>query len=134
MRRNLDQSQRNYDSINARYAAQSKTKESSALREDAFQLHEARKAYIKASMDFCVTAPQVRASLDKLLVKVFSDRWREMKTSRDALTGSFAKWSVDIERIRGWSREMGEYERVFNQELQVARRQIEEAAETKFRP
>jgi hypothetical protein len=134
MRRTLDQAQRNYDSIIARYAGQSKTKESSSLREDAFQLHEARKSYLKAGMDFCVAAPQVRASLDKLLVKIFSDRWREMKNSRDALSQSFGKWSTDIERVRGWSKEMENNERIFAQELQLARKQIEDAAEQKSRP
>lgn len=46
-RRILDQTQKQYDHIQARYLAQAKTKEPSALREDAFQLHEARKAYLK---------------------------------------------------------------------------------------
>jgi hypothetical protein len=134
VRRNLDASQKHFDNVVARYAAQVRTKESSSLREDAFQLHEARKAYLRTSMDYCVAAPQVRASLDKLLVKVFSDRWREMKNSRDALSGSFSKWSTDIDRVRGWSKEMENHERVFAQELQIARKQIEETALQKFRP
>jgi BAR domain of APPL family/PH domain len=134
IRRSLDITQKNFDGVINRYAAQSKTKESSSLREDAFQLHEARRAYLKASMDFCVAAPQVRANLDKLLVNVFSGRWREMKNSRDALASSFSKWTTDIDRVRGWSKEMENYERVFAQELQIARTRIEEAAEQKSRP
>ncbi|KAF2665034.1 transcription factor SipA3 [Microthyrium microscopicum] len=134
LRRNLDQAQRTFDASISRYASQSKTKETSSLREDAFQVHEARRAYLKASLDFCVAAPQVRASLDKLLVKIFSDRWRDMKNSRDALSSSFSRWTTDIERVRGWSKEMENYERVFAQELQVARRQIEESAESSFKP
>jgi hypothetical protein len=134
VRRNLDTSQKNFDNIVARHAAQVRTKESSSLREDAFQLHEARKSYLRVSMDYCVAAPQVRASLDKLLVKIFSDRWREMKNSRDALSGSFSKWSTDIDRVRGWSKEMENHERVFAQELQIARKQIEETALQKFKP
>jgi hypothetical protein len=134
LRRSLEIAQRHFDTTIARYASQSKTKEMSSLREDAFQLHEARRAYLKASMDFCVAAPQVRASLDKLLVKVFSDRWRDMKNSRDSLSASFSKWTTDIYRVRGWSKEMENQERVFAQELQIARRQIEEVAEQKNRP
>jgi BAR domain of APPL family/PH domain len=134
IRRTLDIAQKNFDSVIQRYASQSKTKETSSLREDAFQLHEARRAYLKASMDFCVAAPQVRAALDRLLVKIFSDRWREMKNSRDALTSSFAKWTTDIDRVRGWSKEMENHERVFASELQIARKSIEEAAELKSRP
>lgn len=134
LRRNLDSSQKSFDGAIARYAGQSKTKEASSLREDAFQLHEARKAYLKASMDFCTTAPQVRASLDKLLIKVFAERWKEMKNSRDTLSSSFQKWSADIDRIKGWSKEMENNERIFKRELQMARKQIEEAAELAERP
>jgi guanine nucleotide exchange factor for Rho/Rac/Cdc42-like GTPase family protein/APPL family protein len=134
LRRHLDVTQKNFDGVVSRYASQSKTKETSSLREDAFQLHESRRAYLKASMDFCVAAPQVRAALDRLLVKIFSERWREMKNSRDVLATSFAKWSGDIERVKGWSKEMEEHERVFATELQIARKQIEDKAEQKSRP
>jgi hypothetical protein len=133
-RRVLEQSQRNFDSQIARYASQSKTKEPSALREDAFQLHEARKAYLRASMDFCTAAPQTRSALDKLLVKIFSDRWRDMKNTRDTLATNLAKWSGDIDRIRGWSKEMENSERIFKRELQEARKTIEESAANAIKP
>lgn len=85
-------------------------------------------------MDYCVAAPQVRSALDRLLVNIFSNRWKEMKSSRDALASSFGKWSGDIDRVRGWSREMENGERVFRRELQLARKQIEDAAELSIRP
>ena len=134
LRRNLDQSQRIFDGLLARYAGQSKTKEASSLREDAFQLHESRKAYLKASLDFCTAVPQLRAALDKLLIKIFSDRWRDMKATRESLSNLFSKGSTDVDRIRGWSKEMENNERVFKQELYMARKQIEEAAEQQIRP
>ncbi|KAF2400299.1 hypothetical protein EJ06DRAFT_425649 [Trichodelitschia bisporula] len=134
LRRTMDLSQRTFDGLMSRYSSQSKAKEASSLREDAFQLHEARKAYLKASMDFCVMAPQVRASLDKLLVKIFSDRWRDMRGSHDALAGTLEKWAADLDRIRGWSIEMENNERIFKQEIQLARKQIEEAAQQAVRP
>lgn len=65
-RRAMDSAQKAFDAVLSRYAAQSKGKEASSLREEAFQLHEARKLYLKASMDFCVQAPQLRASLDQV--------------------------------------------------------------------
>lgn len=85
-------------------------------------------------MDFCVVAPQLRTILDKLLVKLFSDQWREMRRSRESLTGSFEKWVTEMERIRGWSHELEIGEKAFKRELQVARRQIEERAEIAARP
>lgn len=133
-RRVLEANQKAFDTTISRYSAQSKAKEASSLREDAFQLHEARKAYLKASMDFCVTAPQVRTSLDKLIVKIFSEQWKEMRASREANTTLFQKWGNEMERVRGWSREMENSERAFKRELLTARRQIEESASIMTKP
>jgi hypothetical protein len=106
-RKNLDSTQRVFDGAIARYAGQGKSKEASSLREDAFQLHEARRAYLQASMNFCV-----------------------MDTSTKAL----AQWTSDVERVRGWSKEMENGERVFKRELHLARQQVESAAELAARP
>jgi hypothetical protein len=133
-RKTLDATQRNFDGAIARYAGQAKTKEPSSLREDAFQLHEARRAYLKASMDFCVMAPQTRVSLDKILVKVINEQWRDMRSARDSSSKAFATWGVDIDRVRGWSKEMENGERVFKRELHLARQQVESSAELSARP
>ncbi|KAL1601476.1 SNF1-interacting protein [Paraconiothyrium brasiliense] len=133
-RRNLDTTQRTFDGAIARYAGQAKTKEPSSLREDAFQLHEARKEYLKASMNFCVLAPQVRSTLDRILVKVVNEQWRDMKSARESSVKSFASWNSDIDRVRGWSKEMEDGERVFKRELHLARQQVESSAEVAARP
>ncbi|KAJ4343098.1 SNF1-interacting protein [Ascochyta clinopodiicola] len=133
-RKNLDATQRTLDGAVARYASQPKSKEASSLREDAFQLHEARRAYLQASMNFCILAPQVRLTLDKVLVKVIHEQWRDMKAASDAPTKAFALGNSDIERVRGWSKEMENGERVFKRELHLARQQIEQAAELSARP
>lgn len=133
-RRYLEQSQKNFDASLARYLGQSKTKEPSALREDAFQVHEARKEYLKASLDFCILAPQLRSTIDKLLVRVSSDTWREMKRSRELAGGEERKWGSEMQRIRGWSREVEAGENVFRKELQLARREIANAAAAASRP
>ena len=133
-RRTLEASQKSLDNVVARYAAQSKTKEPSSLREDAFQLHETRKACLRASMDFCISAPFLRATLDKLIVRIFAEQWKEMRTGREGNAGLFAKWSGEMERVRGWSKEMENSERAFKRELLTARRQIEESAGAMIRP
>jgi hypothetical protein len=133
-RKNLDSTQRIFDGAIARYAGQVKTKEASSLREDAFQLHEARRAYLQASMNFCVMAPQVRLTLDKILVKVVNEQWRDMKAATEGSTKGFNMWTSDVERVRGWSKEMENGERVFKRELHLARQQIEGAAEVSARP
>lgn len=133
-RRILEQSQKNYDTVVARYNSQYKSKEASALREDAFQLHEARKAYLKSSMDFCIAAPQLRAALDTLLIKVFSDQFLEMKSLRESTTTMFSGFGHEIARIRNWSQQINQSEALLQRELQTTRKHIEESAEAATRP
>jgi len=133
-RRYLEQSQKTFDNTLARYVGQSKTKEPSSLREDAFQVHETRKAYLKASLDFCLLAPQLRYTIDKLLVRVSSDQWREMRRSREIGGSNFSKWGTEMDRVRGWSKEMEAGESVFRRELQIARREIAETAAQASKP
>ncbi|KAL8732318.1 MAG: hypothetical protein Q9181_004005 [Wetmoreana brouardii] len=133
-RRVYEQTQKAFDGLLYRYAAQNKTKEPSSLREDAFQVHEARKAYLKASMDLSVMAPQLRMKLDKVLVKVSSDQWRDMRYANGNLKSPVRKWDRDIERVRSWSREVENGEGAFRRELLNARKQIEDTTETRLRP
>jgi hypothetical protein len=133
-RRSMEGNQKAFDSVISRYLGQNKSKEPSSLREDAFQVHEARRAYLKSAMDFCMLAPQLRTTLDKLIVKVFSEQWKEMRNSREASSAMFAKGTSEMERVRGWSREMENSERAFKRELVTARRQIEDNAEQLWRP
>ncbi|KAJ6144412.1 hypothetical protein N7470_008307 [Penicillium chermesinum] len=134
IRRNLDSAQKQYDLLSARYASQSKSKENSALREEAFQLHEARKTYIRMSMDFAVQSPQLRSALDRLLVRVSFDQWREFRGFHNNNSQTFSKWSTEMDRIKGWVHEMEASDRSAKRELFAARKQIEEAAELAARP
>ncbi|CAJ2509882.1 Uu.00g057820.m01.CDS01 [Anthostomella pinea] len=133
MRRALDHTQKSFDSTLARYVGQSKAKEPSSLREDAFAVYETRKSYLKAAMDFCFFAPQLRLNLDRLLVRVSTDMWREMKKSRDS-PGSFAKYTHELDRVKGWSKEMELTEAMFKRELSAARRDIGEITLANFKP
>ncbi|KAJ5834869.1 hypothetical protein N7447_000895 [Penicillium robsamsonii] len=134
IRRNLESSQKAYDYLQARYASQSKSKEASALREEAFQLHEAHKAYLKASLDYSAQGPQVRNALDRLLVKVSCDQWREFREFHNYNSGSYLKWSHEMDRIKGWLHEMEGSEKSSKRELLSTRKHIEEAAEFASRP
>lgn len=125
VRRQVEQSQKQLDGLQSRFSGQARTKEASSLREDAFLLHESRKAYLKASMDFSEMAPQLRIAFDKLLVKVFSDQWGDMKTSSQRRLGA-ALLNRDIERARGWSRDLETSEEDFRSELMFARQQLEQ--------
>ncbi|KJZ78985.1 hypothetical protein HIM_01758 [Hirsutella minnesotensis 3608] len=132
-RRGLEHSQRAYDSTLARYVGQSKTKEPSALREDAFSMWESKKAYIQASMEFCQLAPQLRFTVDMLLVKVCGEIWNEMKRSRDA-TANATRWVREMDRLRGWAKEMELSEGVFKRELKNAKKELGETAFEELKP
>ncbi|KHN95124.1 Pleckstrin-domain containing protein [Metarhizium album ARSEF 1941] len=133
IRRILEQSQRAYDSTLARYVGQSKTKEPSALREDAFSVYENRKAYIQASLDYCQLVPQLRLATDKLLVKVCNEIWKDMTRSRDAVVNA-TRWTREMDRVRGWAKEMEASEGVFRTELQAVRRALGETTLEGFKP
>ena len=133
-RRQMEEMRKTFDSQLSRFAGQAKTKEASSLREDAFQVHESRRAYLKASMDFCVLAPQVRQALDFLLVKLASDQWTEIRDTRQAPTSPFNKYGKEMSRIRSWSQEMAQGEKMLKRELLMARREIEDSAEKAARP
>lgn len=132
-KRALDQAQRNFDNVLSRNASQTRSREPSALREGAFQLHEARKAYLKTSLDFCIQGSLIRAALDKLLVRGFTDNFRGLKAFRDD-NNPLTQNIVAMDRVRGWGTEMEHSERAFKRDLLAARRQIEENAETAIRP
>ncbi|KAJ9608008.1 SNF1-interacting protein [Cladophialophora chaetospira] len=133
-RRVVEATQKTFEHLQGKYAGLGKSKEASSLREEAFQLHEARKLYMKAMMDFFSLTPQFRFALDRLLVKIFFDQWREMRMSRDNSAAAFQRSADEMQRIRGWLTEMETSERVFRTELLSAKKQLEDAAELETRP
>ena len=85
-------------------------------------------------MEFSMLAPQLRWALDRLLIRLFSDQWREMRVSSEHTTGFLDKLDSELERIRNWSIELEKGEKVFKSELQSARKNLEDIAAISFRP
>ncbi|KAK6510331.1 SNF1-interacting protein [Arthrobotrys conoides] len=133
-KRVFEASQQRYDVLLQRYAGQSKGKEASALREDAFQLHESRKTYIRASFDFCLKAPELRAGLDRVITRVTTDLWREQVRHRKGFTLGVDRYESTMDRIRCWSDSMGASAKLFKQELALARKDMEEQARHVTKP
>ncbi|KAK4936597.1 SNF1-interacting protein, partial [Elasticomyces elasticus] len=134
MKSRADIGQRTYDELQKKYMAMGRNKEPSAIREEAFQLHEARKVYLKAVMDVMAAMPVLRGKVDKLFIKIFCGQWNEMKTAREGSATVFDRSSTDMQRVRGWVREMEHSESSFQKELVTARKQLEEDAELASRP
>ena len=85
-------------------------------------------------MEFSMLAPQLRWALDRLLIRLFSDQWRETRVSSEHTTGFLGKLDSEVERIRNWSIELEKGEKVFKSELQSARKNLEDIAAVSFRP
>lgn len=65
-----DKALEKYESTLAKYNAQSRQKEPSALREECFQLYDIRKAYIQASMTCAMLCIKFQDALDQLVLGV----------------------------------------------------------------
>lgn len=126
-RRTLDNAQKAFDGTLTRYLSMPKSKEPSSLREDAFAVFEARKAYLKSSLDYCLSAPQFRQALDKLLIRISSELWNLLRQQHGGSPSS-VKWQTEINRVLGWSKDMESSESVFRREVHLARREIGEAS------
>ncbi|KAL9548325.1 hypothetical protein MBANPS3_005731 [Mucor bainieri] len=61
-----------YDAQLSKYTAQSKSKEASAVREEAFRLYEARKSYVRMSGQHVVRILHFRSLLEHFLVERFA--------------------------------------------------------------
>ncbi|KAG0238160.1 SNF1-interacting protein [Actinomortierella wolfii] len=81
----FDKALEKYESALAKYSGQSRQKEPSALREEAFQLYDTRKAYIQASMACAMLCIKFQDSLDQLILGVFLDI---MATQHDYFSGN----------------------------------------------
>ncbi|KAK9452977.1 hypothetical protein V1511DRAFT_108090 [Dipodascopsis uninucleata] len=125
-RRLFESAQSKYDNLAARYASQSKSKESSSLREDAFQLYEARKQYVKISFDLCIVTVAFKRTLDRTIINAFSDQWimigHGVNMTNDNM---YSRVADDMRRIRHWSDLMESSMKVFFRELNITRKNLE---------
>jgi hypothetical protein len=121
----VEATQAKYDTLLARYLSQSKSKEPSSLREDAFQLYEARKVYMKSCYDFCVAVSIFRANLDRLLTQVVTNQWQMQMHLRKETTIIAERCQTDIDRVRAWCDSVEASEPLFRMQLLTARKELE---------
>jgi hypothetical protein len=95
-----------YESQLAKYSVLSKTKEASALREDAFQLHEIRKSYVRMCNNYATHIIAFRTYLDRAIVTCFTgatvahvedlegahEVWQKLKSS----IGAWRRWLIEV--------------------------------------
>lgn len=105
LRNEFQKAQKLYDETLKYYMQQPKTKEASSLREDAFQLYERRKAYIKSSFDYTIKMSTFRAALDAALIAAFSRSFEGTSHHTSALATDFVS-RPSMGRIMAWSDDM----------------------------
>lgn len=69
-KKTFDKTLEKYESTLAKYNGQNRQKEPSALREEAFQLYDTRKAYIQAAMSCSMLCIKFQDALDQLVLGV----------------------------------------------------------------
>jgi hypothetical protein len=133
-RKNFDATQTKYDSFLQKYAAASKQKEPSALREDAFQLSETRKAYVKACFDLCSLISVVERRVNVVLVETLVDPW--ILRSKSLVVGdpTYYQIGVDMYRIKSWSRALSASLKPIEAEMLRLRQEMEESTITRSIP
>lgn len=133
-RKNFEAAQLSYDSQLARYMGLSKNKEPSALREDAFQLAEARTQYIKASFDLGTTFLSVQSKLDIELVRVLSAPWILSPKEFVSADPIAQRIGVEMLRLKSWAKAIQKCSKPLLQGMEKAARDMEKAALGRFVP
>lgn len=133
-RKAFELAQSKYDLYLSRYAAQSKTKEPSALREDAFQLSEVRKSYIHLSLEVCLALSNIQNYLDSTLVSVVGILWKDIDKSVIENNPKIAQIYEQLDKIRSWTKACDLSLKILSKDMNTARKQIEESAVQQFTP
>ncbi|KAF9977276.1 SNF1-interacting protein [Actinomortierella ambigua] len=114
----FDKALEKYESALAKYSGQSRQKEPSALREEAFQLYDVRKAYIQAAMSCAMLCIKFQDSLDQLILGVFLDI---MATQHDYFSGNAdhcGSMALQVLQLKTYMREHKEASGIALRELQ----------------
>ncbi|KAF9917453.1 SNF1-interacting protein [Lobosporangium transversale] len=114
----FDKTLEKYESSLAKYNGQSRQKEPSALREEAFQLYDTRKAYIQAAMACSMLCIKFQDSLDQLVLGVFLDL---MATQHDYFSGNadhLGSMGLQVLQLKTYMKEHKEASKVMIQELE----------------
>ncbi|KAF9178965.1 SNF1-interacting protein [Haplosporangium sp. Z 11] len=113
-----DKALEKYESTLAKYNGQSRQKEPSALREEAFQLYDTRKAYIQAAMSCSMLCIRLQDGLDQLVLGVFLDL---IATQHDYFSGNadhFGSMALQVLQFKTYMKDHKEASTVTLQELE----------------
>ncbi|KAI7831480.1 hypothetical protein BC939DRAFT_437194 [Gamsiella multidivaricata] len=117
----FDKALEKYESTLAKYNGQSRQKEPSALREEAFQLYDTRKAYIQAAMSCSMLCIKFQDALDQLVLGVFLDL---IATQHDYFSGNadhFGRMALQVLQLKTYMKGHKDASTITLQELEQSR-------------
>ncbi|KAG0285873.1 SNF1-interacting protein [Linnemannia gamsii] len=117
-KKTFDKALEKYESTLAKYNGQSRQKEPSALREEAFQLYDTRKSYIQAAMTCSMLCIKFQDSLDQLVLGTFLDL---IATQHDYFSGNadhFGSMALQVLQLKTYMKGHKEASAIALQELE----------------
>lgn len=126
-RRNFELAQQKYDTQLSKYLQINKSKEPSAIREEAFQAMDLKRSYIKASFDLSCIIAQVEGRADHVFIEAFASTW--VLDSGFSLTDpTLRKIALDMHRLKSYSVTTAKSFLPLEAEMMKIRKNIEEQA------
>ncbi|BFZ55728.1 SNF1-interacting protein [Savitreella phatthalungensis] len=125
LRNEFYRTQKAFDDQIKQYFAQPKTKEASSLREDAFQLFEKRKAYIKASFDYVIKMSMFKSAVDQAFVQSFVRGFNNAVHHTGALASDYNS-RPRLDMVTDWTNEMSKSARQCEEYLHSIRFDLED--------
>ncbi|EGV63189.1 hypothetical protein CANTEDRAFT_93960 [Yamadazyma tenuis ATCC 10573] len=132
----FDSIQERYDQYFAVYMSASKFKQEEMAIEDSQQLFRTRKAYLHASLDLAVLLDEISTELDTHFIDIGNKIWSQAVTNEGVFGFSevFRTTTLKIERTKSWANAYSRATKLFIQDIQAARKQIEESTIELFDP
>lgn len=113
MRRTFEKTFDKYEHHLCRYSNLSKQKEPSALREDAFQMFDIQKSYVRASGTYFMQLITLKSKVEHLLVDCFAtgltkhlDHLDISLSSQNSVRTLIPGWRVWLDEVSGYRSEI----------------------------
>ncbi|KAH3680133.1 hypothetical protein WICMUC_000534 [Wickerhamomyces mucosus] len=123
-RKNFEFLQSKYDSLLLKFLSQSKSKEPSALREDSFQLFEARKLYLSSVLDMPIELSRLYQLINVTL----------MELSYVLLADKDTYDRIYFDKVKSWNDAQSKSADSLLQDMISSKAQIEKATIKQFEP
>lgn len=128
--------QEKYDQYLLIYMSSVKNKDPSICKEDAMQLFQVRKAYLRACLNLVVLLNEIGLKLDKYVISLGTGLWtqKESIVPGGGLTNDFPEQTFRVHRSRAWADAYyTAMERLYD-DIQLARDQVEISSIQLFSP